>query len=64
MGLGLLRDLMDRVFRTAKQLEAELQVPCVAVVPVVKNEPQENWKNKRPGDFGPVASHPLREYSP
>ncbi len=37
VGLGILRDLMDRVFRTAKQLEAQLQVPCVALVPLVKN---------------------------
>ena len=36
-GLGMLRDLMDRVFRTAKQLEEELQVPCVALVPLVKH---------------------------
>jgi polysaccharide biosynthesis transport protein len=36
-GLGLLRDTMDRVFRTAKQLEAELQIPCVALVPLVKD---------------------------
>ena len=36
-GLGMLRDLMDRVFRTSKQLEEELHVPCVAVVPLVKH---------------------------
>ncbi len=34
---------MDRVFRTAKQFEAELQIPCVALVPLVKDE-----KTKRP----------------
>jgi polysaccharide biosynthesis transport protein len=37
IGLGLLRDVMDRVFRTAKQLEDELQIPCVAMVPLVKD---------------------------
>lgn len=37
-GLALLRDTMDRVFRTAKQLESELQIPCVALVPMVKDE--------------------------
>ena len=42
IGLGILRDLMDRVFRTAKQLETELQIPCVAVVPVVRNEPADH----------------------
>ena len=29
---------MDRVFRTGKQLETHLQVPCVALVPLVKVE--------------------------
>ena len=44
VGLGLLRDLMDRVFRTAKQLEGELQVPCVALVPLVKNgKNEQSW---------------------
>lgn len=37
IGLSVLRDAMDRVFRTAKQLEEELQVPCVALVPLIKN---------------------------
>jgi polysaccharide biosynthesis transport protein len=36
-GLAILRDLMDRVFRTAKQLEETLQVPCIAVVPLLKD---------------------------
>jgi succinoglycan biosynthesis transport protein ExoP len=35
-GLGLLRDIMDRVFRTGEQLEAALQTPCIALVPLVK----------------------------
>ena len=34
---------MDRVFRTGKQIEAELQIPCVALVPLVKDE-----KTKQP----------------
>lgn len=36
-GLAVLRDLLDHVFRTAKQVEAALHVPCVALVPLVKN---------------------------
>lgn len=32
-GLGFLRDLMDRVFRTPTQLEESLGLPCFAVVP-------------------------------
>jgi capsular exopolysaccharide synthesis family protein len=32
-GLGLFRDLMDRVFRTPNQLEAALGLACLSVVP-------------------------------
>jgi succinoglycan biosynthesis transport protein ExoP len=35
-GVALLRDLMDRVFRTGAQLQAALQVPCLALVPLLK----------------------------
>ena len=31
--LGLFRELMDRVFRTSAQIEAELGLPCLALVP-------------------------------
>lgn len=37
VGLGVLRDAMDHVFRTAKQLEAALQLPCIALVPLLKD---------------------------
>lgn len=48
IGVGILRDMMDRVFRTGKQLEAELQVPCVALVPLVKDEKQnQSTRNAR-----------------
>jgi polysaccharide biosynthesis transport protein len=36
IGLGLLRDLMDRVFRTSAQIEAALGLPCVALVPLLR----------------------------
>ena len=36
VGVGLLRDLMDRVFRTRTQVQSLLQIPCIAVVPLVK----------------------------
>jgi polysaccharide biosynthesis transport protein len=36
-GLGLLRDIMDRVFRTGEQLEKALQTPCIALVPLIKS---------------------------
>jgi polysaccharide biosynthesis transport protein len=36
VGVGLLRDLMDRVFRTSSQVQSLLQVPCIAMVPLLK----------------------------
>jgi succinoglycan biosynthesis transport protein ExoP len=40
-GLALLREISDRVFRTGKQVEARLNVECVAIVPtaVVDTKP-------------------------
>src|SRR5262249_45966156 len=36
VGVGLLRDLMDRVFRTRTQVQSLLQIPCISVVPFVE----------------------------
>lgn len=36
VGVALLRDLMDRGFRTRTQVQSLLQIPCIAVVPLVK----------------------------
>jgi len=33
LGLGVLRELMDRVFRTARQVEATLATDCISIVP-------------------------------
>jgi polysaccharide biosynthesis transport protein len=41
-GLAFLLVAMDRVFRTGQQIEAVLQVPCVALVPLVKTNPNVN----------------------
>jgi polysaccharide biosynthesis transport protein len=38
-GLGFLRDIMDRVFRTGEQIETVLRVPCVALIPLLKKGP-------------------------
>jgi exopolysaccharide transport family protein len=35
--LGFLRDTMDRVFRTTAQVEAALQLPCLSLVPLLKD---------------------------
>lgn len=35
VGLALLRDLMDRVFRTSSQVESVLELPCLSLVPLL-----------------------------
>ncbi len=37
LGLGMLRETMDRVFRTTSQVRSVLGAECLALVPVVKN---------------------------
>ena len=36
IGLGLLRDMMDRVFRTSAQIESTLELPCLSLVPLLR----------------------------
>jgi polysaccharide biosynthesis transport protein len=36
VGIGMLREISDRVFRTSAQVEQHLHTTCLAVVPVVK----------------------------
>jgi capsular exopolysaccharide synthesis family protein len=45
VGVGLLRDLMDRVFRTKTQVQSLLQIPCISVVPFVK---RSQLRRKKP----------------
>lgn len=41
-GLALLRDMLDRVFRTSAQVEAMLHMPCISLVPLLKDiEPKQ-----------------------
>jgi succinoglycan biosynthesis transport protein ExoP len=40
--LGLLRDTMDGVFRTDEQVETTLRLPCVALVPLIKENRKKN----------------------
>jgi succinoglycan biosynthesis transport protein ExoP len=35
LGLGFLREISDRVFRTGKQVEAQLGTECLAIVPTI-----------------------------
>jgi succinoglycan biosynthesis transport protein ExoP len=36
LGLAMLREISDRVFRTGNQVEAQLKTECVALVPMIK----------------------------
>lgn len=36
IALGLLREIMDRVFRTSAQIESALELPCLSLVPLVR----------------------------
>jgi succinoglycan biosynthesis transport protein ExoP len=36
--LGFIRDMMDRVFRTAAQIETLLHLPCISLVPLLKDQ--------------------------
>lgn len=46
--LGLLRDVMDRVFRTAAQVESMLHMPCLSLVPLLKE--RESEMKQLPGE--------------
>jgi len=78
LGLGMLRDIMDRVVRTGKQLESALQVPCIALVPLLKSEqagyPSPKAKPRRdaneqkeatnvPGIYWTVCHSPLSSFA-
>src|SRR5262249_43537856 len=49
VGAGLLWDAMDRVFRTGGQLQSLLQIPCLALVPLLKDMRPAESKLKIPG---------------
>jgi succinoglycan biosynthesis transport protein ExoP len=36
LGLGVLREISDRVFRTAKHVESELKTECLALIPLIQ----------------------------
>jgi polysaccharide biosynthesis transport protein len=36
LGIGIARDMLDRVFRTSAQVETELRTQCIATIPRVK----------------------------
>jgi succinoglycan biosynthesis transport protein ExoP len=52
-GIGMLRDLSDRVFRTSGQVESLLQTDCIAIVPLLT-----------PDETSHVLSKPIANVSP
>ena len=52
-GLGMLREISDRRFRTSGQVEAQLKADCIAVVPVMKFDAKPATVN------GKTAAHPV-----
>ena len=53
-GIGLLREMLDRVFRTSEQIERSLGASCIALVPAVKSEAVSN----SPSNLPDQTSHP------
>jgi polysaccharide biosynthesis transport protein len=54
-GIGVLRDLSDRVFRTTAQVSDRLQADCVSVVPLIKSGAKGDGRGRlaQPADNGP-----------
>jgi capsular exopolysaccharide synthesis family protein len=46
--LAFLRDLMDRVFRTAAQVESTLHLPCISLVPLLKDAKPKQLPREQP----------------
>ena len=47
VGLGILREISDRVFRTSSQVEAQLKTDCLAIIPAIKSGKLHPWALKR-----------------
>ena len=52
-GIGLLREMLDRVFRTSEQIEHALQTNCIALVPAVESQATSNSHSNLPKQLGP-----------
>lgn len=74
-GLALLRDMLDRVFRTSAQVEAMLHMPCISLVPLLKDvEPKQLHEHtdrasdqgtivRRPGVYWAASEMPLSRFA-
>lgn len=56
--IGLLREMLDRVFRTSEQIERVLRTSCIALVPAVKSETPSNSPSNLPGKTSVLAEGP------
>jgi exopolysaccharide transport family protein len=61
-GLGLLREMLDRVFRTPDQIETTLGLPCLSVVPLLQAANRKTGKGNEPPSL-PASSAKDREIS-
>jgi succinoglycan biosynthesis transport protein ExoP len=62
--LGLLREVLDRVFRTGKQVEEILHAPCVAVVPLEKEDPKrKRISSDRESQAMPIGARSIAHHS-
>ena len=58
VGLGMLREITDRVFRTSGQVESRLRTECVAMLPIIKPSASEPHTRE---DMKQLRSVPPRE---
>ncbi len=58
-GIGMLRDLSDRVFRTSGQVESLLQTDCIALVPLLTGDEKSDGPDILKTNVGP--SNPKTE---
>ena len=59
--LGLLRDVMDRVFRTGSQVETILQTPCLSLVPLLNEiQPKQATSEAKGSDEGLIKKMLVR----
>jgi succinoglycan biosynthesis transport protein ExoP len=79
IGLGLLRDSMDRVFRTSAQIEGALRLPCLSLVPLLHipkgkkttpdspgqsdQDPRQRTLSIRSGIYWAVLGMPLSRFA-
>jgi len=52
LGLAILRDLLDRVFRTREQVETTLRTDCITVIPMVRDGAGTRLSSDNGSDLG------------